>query len=112
MYFFEIHNFDDEKHADNSLVQIWKVNFGHKVKFLFGLWCKVSRFVQDFEFDVPARFWSCIADVVEEQIGEQWSHATWKPNAFTRMLDSETYVHATWKGGINNDDMKDTTNDI
>ena len=70
------------------------------------------RFVQDFEFDVPARFWSCIADVVEEQIGEQWSHATWKPNAFTRMLDSETYVHAIWKGGINNDDMKDTTNDI
>ena len=28
---------DDEKHADNSLVQIWRVNFGHKVKFLFGL---------------------------------------------------------------------------
>ena len=23
--------------VDNSLVQIWKVNFGHKVKFLFGL---------------------------------------------------------------------------
>ena len=22
---------------DNSLVQIWKVKFGHKVKFLFGL---------------------------------------------------------------------------
>ena len=28
---------DDEKRVDNSLVQIWKVNFGHKVKFLFGL---------------------------------------------------------------------------
>ena len=28
---------DDEKHVDNSLVQFWKVNFGHKVKFLFGL---------------------------------------------------------------------------
>ena len=28
---------DDEKLVDNSLVQIWKVNFGHKVKFLFGL---------------------------------------------------------------------------
>ena len=28
---------DDEKRADNSLVQIWKVNFGHKVKFLFRL---------------------------------------------------------------------------
>ena len=22
---------DDEKHADNSLVQIWKINFGHEV---------------------------------------------------------------------------------
>ena len=29
---------DDEKHVDNSLVQIWKINFGHKVKFLFRLW--------------------------------------------------------------------------
>ena len=28
---------DDEKRVDNSLVQIWKVSFGHKVKFLFGL---------------------------------------------------------------------------
>ena len=25
---------DDEKHVDNSLVQIWKVKFGHKIKFL------------------------------------------------------------------------------
>ena len=24
---------DDEKRVDNSLVHIWKVNFGHKVKF-------------------------------------------------------------------------------
>ena len=24
---------DDDKRADNSLVQIWKVKFGHKVKF-------------------------------------------------------------------------------
>ena len=28
---------DDEKRVDNSLLQIWKVNFGHKVKFLFRL---------------------------------------------------------------------------
>ena len=28
---------DDEKRVDNSLVQIWKVKFGHKVNFLFGL---------------------------------------------------------------------------
>ena len=38
---------DDEKHVDNSLVQIWKVNFGHKV-FVRTV-DKVSRFVQDFE---------------------------------------------------------------
>ena len=28
---------DDEKRVDNSLVQIWKVKFVHKVKFLFTL---------------------------------------------------------------------------
>ena len=28
---------DDERRVDNSLVQIWKVKFGHKVKFLFRL---------------------------------------------------------------------------
>ena len=28
---------NDEKRVDNSLVQIWKVNLGHKVKFFFGL---------------------------------------------------------------------------
>ena len=28
---------DDEKRADNSLMHIWKVKFGHKVKFLFRL---------------------------------------------------------------------------
>ena len=28
---------DDEKRADNSLVHIWKVKFGHKVNFLFRL---------------------------------------------------------------------------
>ena len=26
---------DNEKRVDNILVQIWKVKFGHKVKFLF-----------------------------------------------------------------------------
>ena len=28
---------DDGNHVDNSLVQILKVNFGHKVEFLFRL---------------------------------------------------------------------------
>ena len=28
---------DNEKRVDNSLLQIWKLNFGHQVKFLFRL---------------------------------------------------------------------------
>ena len=28
---------DDEKRVDNILMQIWKMKFGHKVKFLFRL---------------------------------------------------------------------------
>ena len=28
---------DDEKRVDNSFVHIWKVKFGHEVKFLFRL---------------------------------------------------------------------------
>ena len=34
---FTIVEVDDEKRVDNSLVQFWKVNFGHKGKFLFEL---------------------------------------------------------------------------
>ena len=47
---------DDEKHVDNSLVQIWKTNFGHKVKFFRILRIRFQRFVKGFEADVPARF--------------------------------------------------------
>jgi len=27
----------DERHVDNSLVQVWSLSFGHRVEFLFGL---------------------------------------------------------------------------
>ena len=30
-----VSHLDDENRVDNSLVQIWKVKFGHIVKFLF-----------------------------------------------------------------------------
>ena len=41
---------DDEKRVDNSLVQIWKVKFGHKViSFVQSL---SSRVGQDFEVEV------------------------------------------------------------
>ena len=39
---------DAKKHVDNSLVQIWKLRFGHKIKFL-------SR-IPDFEHKVWSRF--------------------------------------------------------
>ena len=36
---------DDEDHVGNSLLQIWKLRFGHKAKLLFRLEYKVwSRF--------------------------------------------------------------------
>ena len=41
---------DAEKCVDDSLVQIWKLRFGHKIKFL-------SR-IPDFEHKVWSRFWS------------------------------------------------------
>ena len=31
---------DAEKRVDDSLVQIWKLKFGHKVNFLFRLWAQ------------------------------------------------------------------------
>ena len=47
---------DDEKRVNNSLVQIWKVNFGYKVSFCSDFEDKFSRFGQDFKVDVQARF--------------------------------------------------------
>ena len=57
----------------------------------------------------------CVADMIKET---DWGtmiaciHATRKLNAFTRMLDNKTYVHPTWKGSINNDDMRNATNEL
>ena len=47
---------DAEKCVDNSLVQIWKLKFGHKINFLSKT--LNTRFGQDFEVDAQARFWS------------------------------------------------------
>ena len=44
---------DDEDCVGNSLLQIWKLRFGHKAKLLFRL---CTRFGQDFEIEVRARF--------------------------------------------------------
>ena len=47
---------DNENRVDNSLVQIWKVTLVIKLSFCSDFEDKVSRFVQDFEVDVRARF--------------------------------------------------------
>ena len=44
---------DDEDRVGNSLLQIWELRFGHKAKLLFRL---CTRFGQDFEIEVRARF--------------------------------------------------------
>ena len=52
---------DDEKRVDNSLVQIWKVNFGHKVKFLFGLIRpKEVNLVSRTQPSGPLCLWQCL----------------------------------------------------
>ena len=46
---------DDEDRVGNSLLQIWKLRFGHKANFF--RYCQLStRVDQDFEFEVQARF--------------------------------------------------------
>ena len=52
---------DAEKCVDDSLVQIWKLRFGHKNKFLFilrsqGFEVLRSRFWRDFEAGVWSVF--------------------------------------------------------
>ena len=47
---------DDEIRVDNRVVQIWKVKFDHHLSFCSDFEHKVSRFGQDFEVDVQARF--------------------------------------------------------
>ena len=43
----------DEDRVGNSLMQIWKLRFGHKVKVFQTL---ITRFGQDFEVEIQARF--------------------------------------------------------
>ena len=45
---------DAEKCVDNSLVQIWKLKFGHKINFLSKN--LNTKFGQDFEVEAQARF--------------------------------------------------------
>ena len=43
---------DDEDRVGNSLLQIWKLTFGHKAVFCSDF----EHFGQDFEVEVQARF--------------------------------------------------------
>ena len=62
--------FDDEKRVDNSLVQIWKVKFGHKVKFLFRIWGQ--------GFKVWLRFWSWPSGkILKLRVGHYFAADAW-----------------------------------
>ena len=56
--FVEVVTFGAEKRVDNSLVQIWRLKFGHKANFLFRLWARglvkilKLKFRRDFEAEV------------------------------------------------------------
>ena len=56
----ELATVDAEKRVDNSLVQIWKLKFGHKVKYLFRLWAQglVKILKLKFNRDFEAEVWS------------------------------------------------------
>ena len=45
---------EDEGRVGNSLLQIWKLRFGHKAKLLFRLWAQAL--VNILEVEVEARF--------------------------------------------------------
>ena len=51
---------DDEDRVGNSLLQIWKLRFGHKAKLLFKLWAqglvKISKLKFSQDIDVWLRF--------------------------------------------------------
>ena len=51
---------DDENHVGNSLLQIWKLRFGHKAKLLFRLSAQglVRSLKLKFRRDFEAEVWS------------------------------------------------------
>ena len=79
---------------------------------LITVWCRFGRLtlvikLSFFVRSLGIRFQGLFKILKLYRIGEQWLRATWKLNTFTHMLGSKTYVHLSWKGSINNDDMKD-----
>ena len=53
---------DDEDRVSNSLLQIWKLRFGQKAKLLS------TRFGQDFEVEVKARFEAGVCSVFSADV--------------------------------------------
>ena len=58
---------DDEKHFDDSFMQIWKLKFGHKAKFC-----------SDFEHKVSSRVWSWSkSDILKLKFGQYFAAEAW-----------------------------------
>ena len=59
---------DAEKCVDNSSVQIWKLRFGHKIKFLFGFWSQ--------SFEVLSLSWSS-DEILKLKFGQYLAANSW-----------------------------------
>ena len=73
-----------EDRVGNSLLQIWKLRFGHKAKLLFRLWAQglvkilKLKFRQDFEAGVCSAFccW-CFVEVMKLNLGRDSEAGVW-----------------------------------
>ena len=62
---------DDEDHVGNSLLQLWKLRFGHKAKLLIRLWAKglIKILKLKFRRDFEAEVWSVFCKIVLLNLG-------------------------------------------
>ena len=70
---------DDEKRVDNSLVQIWKVNFGHKI-----LW--PVRFFVTLWFPTGSINWNLVSRSAFGDVKIDWHILLPGPNPITHLL--------------------------
>ena len=75
---------DDEKHFDESFMQIWKLKFGHKAKLLFRLWAQGLAKSLKLKFKQNCWIWSLVSilllrlgEVVKWMFGQDFDVKVW-----------------------------------
>ena len=76
---------DDEKRVDNSLVQIWKVNFGHKI-----LW--PVRFFVTLWFPTGSINWNLVSRSAFGDVKINWHILLPGPNPITHLLHTSYLI--------------------